>query len=158
MQHRVPLYSGPMMISKLWLKFAQSIRWSLIRFYKHSFNLLLHFNRQIFYSDETRFGFMWTLVGEVQQFSQGEVSKSFRSNFENWKSFVKSPKISDKLWTLKFFSRKYKHLMKGSDKVSLPWNHLEWPSFQSTSKRLILLPGTQVSIKILRESKFQSRF
>ena len=55
----------------------------MIRFYKHSFNL--HFNRQIFDSDETRFGFTWTLVGEVQQFSQGEVSKDLGQtlNLEN---------------------------------------------------------------------------
>ena len=114
MQHRVPLYSGPMMISKLWLKFAQSIRWSLIRFYKHSFNL--HFNHQQFF----------TLM-KPGLASRGRLLGRFSNSLK-----VKSPKISDKLWTLKFFSRKYKHLMKGSDKVSLHWNHLECTSFQST--------------------------
>ena len=70
---------------------------------------------------------MWTLAGGAQQFSQGV-------------SFM----ISIKHGRLIIFSRKYKHLMKGCDKVGLHWNHLGGKNLHSTLQgRLYCLESTQ---------------
>ena len=64
---------------------------------------------------------MWTLAGEVRQFFQG--------------TFFHTIVIVRQILNYDLFSRKYKHLMKGSDKVGLHRKHIkDLQSFNNNCK------------------------
>ena len=132
MQHRVPLYSGPMTTSKLWLKFAQSIRWSDF-ISTHSTYILITSNFLLWWNQ------VWLHVdacwGGSAILSRWSLQRS-RTNFEPWNSFPGSTSIWWKaltryvcigiIWNAQAFNQHFKgrlNSMESTFKVdSIAWN------------------------------------